>query len=484
MTSGNTSPPDATEGRSTLGNRAVHGTAWTVVGGIAMQLIRLGSNMVLSRLLFPGAFGLMLVMNSILQGLNLLSDLGTSLSVVRHPRGDERRFLDTVWTIQAIRGGVLSAICLAAAIPAARVYDEPQLAGLLAAAAAIPLLQGFLSTGVCTLQRHLEVGWTVRLQLAARLVGTYVMILWALVSPSVWALVAGQVTIALCLLFFSHTLINGFRDRFAWDQAARRDVLGFGRWIVLSTALTFFSERFDKLLLGKLLDWEILGLYGFALMVAEIPGMLVAQLGSSVLFPVLSKVAGGERAEFDRRLAQVRELLFVPCGFAVVALVLGAPLFFSVLFDPRYHGAGWLTQLLAGWCWLNVIRTPSDRALLALGDSRSLAFARTAQFAGSIVGILGGHALFGVPGVIAGVTAGSLVGYLVIAISCRRDGLHVLGLDLKWTVRIAAVAGLGFGLCHAAGALHPTLGRWAPVPLVAVLGVATLPWVLRRWRER
>ncbi len=61
-------------GRS-LRAAAIRATAWTLGGGSAGHVLRLASNLVLTRLLFPQAFGLMALVNVVLHGPEMLSDL-------------------------------------------------------------------------------------------------------------------------------------------------------------------------------------------------------------------------------------------------------------------------------------------------------------------------------------------------------------------------------------------------------------------------
>ena len=64
------------------------------------QLLRFIGNLVLARLLTPDAFGLMAVVSTLMLGLNLLSDIGTGPTIIQSPRGAERVFLDTAWTMR------------------------------------------------------------------------------------------------------------------------------------------------------------------------------------------------------------------------------------------------------------------------------------------------------------------------------------------------------------------------------------------------
>ena len=61
----------------------------------------------------------------------MLSDVGIQQAFIQNPRGDERAFLNTAWTIRAARGVVLWLIAMLIAYPMALVYGQSELFGLL-----------------------------------------------------------------------------------------------------------------------------------------------------------------------------------------------------------------------------------------------------------------------------------------------------------------------------------------------------------------
>ena len=90
-----------------LKQRAIRGAIFTTVGYGSVQAIRLASNLILTRILFPEAFGLMAIILVFMQGVAMFSDLGVGASIIQNKRGDDPVFLDTAWTVQGIRGAFL-----------------------------------------------------------------------------------------------------------------------------------------------------------------------------------------------------------------------------------------------------------------------------------------------------------------------------------------------------------------------------------------
>jgi O-antigen/teichoic acid export membrane protein len=432
----------AVTSEANLETRAARGAAWTMLSFGGSQLLRLASNLVLSRLLLEEHFGLMALVNVLLVGLQLFSDVGVGPSIVQHERGDERRFLDTAWTMQVGRGALLALVALLFAQPFAMLYDDPRLAQIVPLAGLTALIAGFNSTKLFSASRHLHVKQLVVVEIGAQLASLVTMVVWAWSSPTVWALVAGGIVGAASRAALSHLALPGANNRFAWDTGAASSMLHFGRWIFLSTVLTFCVQQSDRLVFGKLIPLEMLGVYSNAVMLATMPTSALGGLANGVLFPYLSRVqrAGRELSEvFDRR----REPLLAAMGWALSGLAAGGPVIVALLYDARWSEAGWIVQLLALAGWFAALEITNGSLLLASGESRFVA----ASGAGKLVGMLAliplGHHFGGFPGAVAGYAAAELLRYAVSFSAVRSRGVATLALDARLTLNAALAIGAG-----------------------------------------
>ncbi|MBL9057749.1 MAG: oligosaccharide flippase family protein, partial [Rhodobacteraceae bacterium] len=138
--------------------RALRGSMLTAGSYAVTQALRLGSNLILTRLLYPEAFGVMALVSVALVGLAMFSDMGVGPAISASPRGDERDFLDTAFTLNVARGAVLWAATCALAWPMARFYEAPELFQLLPAAGLTLLIAGFNPKRIDTANRHLLLG--------------------------------------------------------------------------------------------------------------------------------------------------------------------------------------------------------------------------------------------------------------------------------------------------------------------------------------
>ena len=113
-----------------LEKKAARGTVF-LIGYLGISLsLRMLSNVVLARLFSPEYFGLMTLLTTVLVGLTLFSHIGLQDSVIQNPRGDEPVFLNTVWTLQFLRGSGLWLMTILLAWPVALFYHEPRMIAL------------------------------------------------------------------------------------------------------------------------------------------------------------------------------------------------------------------------------------------------------------------------------------------------------------------------------------------------------------------
>src|SRR5450759_1366130 len=121
------------------------GAIWTIVSFGGSQLIRLSTNIVLTRLLAPELFGIMIIVNTFRTGVELVSDVGIGQNIISDKNADDPDFYNTAWTLQSIRGLLLWVIACGAAAPVAHFYEAPSLRLILPVASLVLVLSGFTS---------------------------------------------------------------------------------------------------------------------------------------------------------------------------------------------------------------------------------------------------------------------------------------------------------------------------------------------------
>lgn len=413
---------NAREDKMILRSKMIGSSVWVIFGHGLSQVIRLAGNLVLTRLLFPEAFGLMALVTVFLMGVNAISDIGLRGSIVHNPRGDEKSFLNTAWTIQIVRGIIMWCIACLLSWPAAKFYNAPQLAYLIPVVSLAAIIQGCGSTALFTLVRHISLRKKVIRDVGSQLVGLIVMIVCAYIWRSVWALVAGSLIRPLILMVWSHYLIPGYKNKIAFDKEAAKTIYHFGKWIFISTLLTFFSAQGDRLVLGKIFSNTELGVYSIAFFLSQALILACQQLSSNVLFPVFTQLAKQGIDELKKKIVKIKGVLLLLTLPPTCAMAIWGQPLINLLYDDRYKEAGWMLQILAVRSIAQTVIVITERVLMANGDSfrhMLLQFFRLVLLA---LGMYAGFLHSGTVGLLIGMAVATFVEYLFMVVLINKYG--------------------------------------------------------------
>jgi O-antigen/teichoic acid export membrane protein len=412
--------------------RVLRGSFWTLGGQSGGMIIRLGSNLILTRLLFPEAFGLMALVSIFIQALEMFSDTGIGAAIVQSNRGDDKDFLDTAWTIGIIRGISLWIVACVLVWPIAWFFEEPMLVQLIPVSGLLTIIAGLSPTKSLTVSRHLNLGAYTRISLASQSLSVATMILLAWFFPSVWSLVIGTLAGGVFRLVLLNKFLPGDLNRFHWDRAATSELFHFGRWIFVSTMFVFIIQQGDRVILGKFLNASELGIYNIGYFLATVPTVLSFSLDAAILFPLYKRLPLIDNLQNQHKIFRSRmSLSCVLMGLSVVLMFAG-PLLVRGLYDTRYTSAGGVVTLLALSLLPKGIIFGSAQVLLAVGDSkRFLLFSASYAIVQSAL-IIMGIQLFGVGGLAAGTLLTSFLLYPLLILLTRPLGawmpLHDFGM--------------------------------------------------------
>lgn len=353
-----------------LGSHVYQRAALELGGYVFAQLLRLGSNLILTRLLFPEAFGLAGLVSILILGLQMLSDAGFEQSVVQNKNGDKEGFLNTVWTLGIIRGMILFSLACICAKPMAFIYGEPILSELVPFAAFSMILGGFDSTSLFVARRRLDVLPLIKIDLASQVISLVVVLLWVTYHPTVWALVFSGLISTLVKMISSHFLRYGPANRLMIEKDSALEIFHFGKWIFGSTALTFLSMQADRMLIGGFIGVATLGVYSIAVFFGEAARAAVWKINAGILFPILSGVARDSQSSLGEIFYSARLKTDFLGVFPVGALAVVAPSVIQILYDDRYHAAGWMLQLLCIKVGMSIVIETIQSCLFSMGQTK------------------------------------------------------------------------------------------------------------------
>jgi O-antigen/teichoic acid export membrane protein len=431
--------------------RILRGSVFELSTHGIQQVVRLGSNLITTRLLFPAAFGASSIVWALITALVMFTDIALAPMIIQHKRGDDPDFLNTAFTVQVVRGLALGLLMIALAHPVAWFYHEPALPNLIYLGSLYMLFTAFHSTSVYTLRRRLHLGWLNAFDLAQTLFGTGLTLFLAWHYRATWTLLAGTIVGCLAFAVTSHFLPVPYRNKFRWDRTALAEIRHFGRWIIASSVASFLGGQADRILMGRFLGTAWLGVYGIAIVITDAVAGAITRLIAGVMFPALTEAgrqAHGNVADLYYRLRARLDLL----SMGATGLLAGmGGWFVHLLWDARYADAAWMLPIVFVRVGVAALVSSGESCLFALGHPRFVFQRSVARLLATCALVPAGWALGGVKGLIWGSVAAEAAALLVIWPGARSLGILRIRREL-----------LSVGIFAAAFALGRLILPWLP----------------------
>jgi O-antigen/teichoic acid export membrane protein len=432
-----------------LESKAAQATLWTVIDYGGATALRIVNSLILTRLLRPELFGLMTLASTLFVGINLFADIGLAPSVVQSPRGDDPDFLNTAWTAGIVRSAAVFLVTLVVAWPISAFYHDSRVAWIIIALNCNMMMSGFYSSNLWSLARHLGVRRLFMLDISAQVVGMVATITWAiLVGRTVWAIVAGNLAYAVYRTAASHfkPLVPGIKNKFRWDKDSVETLVHFGKWILLGTAASFFASQSDRLILGKLVSLSLLGIYGIAYSVSDIPRAIINAFSQKVGFPFVAKMAHLPVPEFRQMFLRYRTRVLLVGAFLLSLMVHLGGVLVTVMYDRRYHDASWMVPILALGLWHTLMYATTQPALYARGKSNYQALGNIFYCLATIACIPLGFHFWGMLGAVIAVAVSDLPMYVTIVVAASRQRISTWRQDILMTASFLSFLGIGFAI--------------------------------------
>jgi PST family polysaccharide transporter len=335
--------------------------------------LRVGSLMVLARLLGPKDFGLVSMVTAFTGVLTLFRDFGLSAAAIQRTTVTEEQ-VSTLFWINLSAGAFLGLVTVAMAPIIAAFYDEPRLFGV-----TVVLAMGFLfnAAGVqhsALLQRQMRFTALAAISVVSLIAGGAIAIAGAEAGYGYWALVALSVTSPL-VATLGFWLTAGWVPGMPHRRAGIRSMMHFGGILTLNGLVAYIAYNAEKVMIGRFWGADAIGIYGRGNQLVSIPVDNLNSAVGEVAFSALSRLQNDP----------VRFKSYFLKGFSLV-LGLTLPITFAcalfaddvvfVILGSKWKDAATIVRLLAPTIAIFAIINPLGWFIYSIGlVARSLRIA-------------------------------------------------------------------------------------------------------------
>lgn len=425
---------------------------WTAAGNILRSVLATLQLLIVARLLGVADFGLIILMMSLLQLAQSLSDAGLSSALIRFRDVTEDETSSLYWLNVMV--GVGMALATVATAPLlAHLYAAPRLTPMLWIASSMFVANGcYLQLRVLA-ERDLRFEAVIKVESISSGIGFIVSVGLALAQAGPFCIVWGQLATSLSLLALSWaTLARAWRPRlhFAWADVSR--FVPYGVDMLLVNAAISLTTQLDLLIAGLVFPKPVFGSFGQP---RDLAAKIMAAINPVILRVGLPLMARDQHdpVRVGALYLRVLRMSASVCFPVYAALGLFGADLLPLLLGERWRSAGRLLPYIALWFALRATVNPLGTYLSALGRSRA-ALCYQLGFAALVAGAA---------------WAGAIAG--PIALSLAMAATYLLFMQIAWLTVLRPLSAVSF-LDYHRQIVAPAL------PVIAALALFSLARML------
>jgi len=330
----------------------------------ATFVIRMGSLMIMARLLDPADFGLVGMVTAVTGVFSVFRDFGLSAAAVQRTTITKEQASTLFW-INLLVGAILGLLVVAMAPFVVRFYREPRLLGVTMALASAFLFNAAGVQQSATLERQMRFTTLSAIDVVSWLSSATVGISMAAHGFGYWSLVAST-TVTPLVYTICAWLTTGWVPGRPHRGVGIRSMMRFGGTLTLNGLVMYITTNFDKVLLGRFWGADSVGIYGRAYQLINIPNDNLNSAAGGVAFATLSRLKD-DPSRFRSYFLKGYALLLSMTVPITMACALLAGDMISVFLGTKWTSAIIIFRLLAPTTLAFAIINPMGWLLISLG---------------------------------------------------------------------------------------------------------------------
>jgi len=258
---------------------------------LTLQVVQRGlgiiSTLILARLLTPEHFGIVALVTIALNFFEVLVQTGNQQYIIQKEQVDDQD-LNTAWSLDVAIKSAMALLIIVCSPAIATYFETPELTLALSVGALALPIRALKTPGMMLLARNISYRPIFKLTLWQKGLAFVTVVTIALVEPSHWAIIIGNLVSAFILAVGSYS-VHSYRP--SWTFIRARKQWNFSQWLLMRGVVGFTRSQIDNLFVSKLFGTSQLGGYNLVREVALLPA-LSAILPMSE--PLLAAIAQGK----------------------------------------------------------------------------------------------------------------------------------------------------------------------------------------------
>jgi O-antigen/teichoic acid export membrane protein len=271
-----------------IGKSVFRSISWLGIGKLLSQGFSWTVTLVIASLLDPTAYGLMALSTIISGYAEILSELGFGTAIIQKTEVTQKELSSIFW-LSILIGFFMCAACWPISYLTYHMFGSKETISVTQAVGVIFILSGIQVVPTALLKKNMEFRLIAIIEVVSVIISSSIMLAIAKAGGGVWTLALGRISLSFCKTVL--VVIYG-RWRPSWLMHIREvtSFFHFGFSMTMAMSIRYLWEKSDRYIAGMFWKTSSLGLYTFALQLAQMPTEKVVTLINQVMYSGLAKV--------------------------------------------------------------------------------------------------------------------------------------------------------------------------------------------------
>jgi PST family polysaccharide transporter len=300
-----------------LKKKTITGILWGVFSRVGTEIIALVVSVILARLLTPEDYGLLGMVTIFVGFSNVFIRFSFGPAIV-YKKGITEIDLSSIFWMNLLLGFFFAVLLVLFSKTIAQFFNEPKLVYICIILSSNFVIGAFNVVQLSILEKKMEYKTLAKIKVYSSVSAGVIALTMAHNGFSYWSLVAHSILLILVQGIFLW-LQSSWKPAFIFEKKSIASISKFSMNLLGERALGYFTETFDKGLVGKLAGSEELGLYNKGWGGVLFPLKSVALVVSNVIFSSISSIQD-DKPRVGRLFVKAVNVV----SFIIMPLMLGA----------------------------------------------------------------------------------------------------------------------------------------------------------------
>lgn len=369
---------------SSIKQELVRGVFWSAVEKYSGLMVSIIVTMVLARLLSPQEYGVVAIATVIITFLQMFCTMGIAPAVIQKELSGKE--LDSIFTFSLAVGGFMAMLLFFGSWLIADFYGNPQLRPVCQILCIQLLFAAVNMVPNALMAKDKRFKDIARRTLTLQVSSGIISVIAAWRGAGVYALLISPVVSAIGIFFWNRMYYKVKVDP-SFNVAPIKRIFSYSSYQFLFEFVNYFSRNLDKLIIGRAISVDALGIYEKAYRLMQLPMQNVTAVINPVLQPVLRGLED-DKADLARKYAKIVRFVATISFPAGVILAGMSKEIIRIFFGNQWDAAIPVFSILALSLPLQMIQSTTGSIYLICNDTKLLFWVGIRNTITTIIGFI------------------------------------------------------------------------------------------------